>query len=347
MRICIVGAGAIGGHLAGRLAKAGADLSVLARGATLAAIRAEGLRVLAADGEMLARPRVAEHAAELGPQDAVLVCTKVPALGAVARGIGPLLGPETPVAFVTNGIPWWYFHAVGGAEEGQRVPEADPDGAVWDLVGPRRAIGGVIYSACHVPAPGVVEVTSRTSKLILGEPDGARSARAQALAGLFKAGGLPCSVSADIRTDVWAKLLNNLSNGPICVLTRRNMRDTFRDAAVRQAAVQVVREGMAIAAAMGRPVPGAAEERIDLSANIPHKPSILQDLEAGRPMEVDALFQVVLRLARERGVPAPMLELLVAMMAQAAEAAGLYSPAEAAGLYAPAEAAGQSPRREG
>ncbi|MCB4821774.1 ketopantoate reductase family protein [Roseicella aerolata] len=328
MKVCIFGAGAIGGHLAGRLAKGGADLSVVARGAHLAAIRERGLTVRTPDGVIEARPRAAADPAELGPQDAVIVCTKVPALGGVARAIGPLLRPETPVAFVTNGIPWWYFASHGGPEEGQRVPEADPDGSVWDLVGPRRAIGGVIYSACHVPEPGVIEVTSRGSKLLLGEPDGSRSDRAVALAAALKAGGLPCSVSPDIRTDVWAKLLNNLSNGPICVLTRRNMRDTFRDAVVRDAAVQVVREGMAIAAAMGRPVPGEAEERVTLSADIPHKPSILQDLEAGRPMEVDALFRVVLRLARERGVPAPMLELLVTMMAQAAEAAGLYRRAE-------------------
>lgn len=327
MKVCIFGAGAIGGHLAGRLAKGGADLSVIARGAQLAAIRARGLTVRAADDVIEARPRAAADPAELGRQDAVIVCTKVPALGSVARAIGPLLGPETPVAFVANGIPWWYYAGHGGPEEGRRVPEADPDDLLWNAIGPQRAIGGVIYSACHVPEPGVVEVTSRTGKLILGEPDGTRSDRALALAALFKKGGLACSVSADIRTEVWAKLLNNLSNGPICVLTRRNMRDTFRDPVVRAAAVQVVEEGMAIAAAMGRPVPGTAEERIALSADIPHKPSILQDLEAGRPMEVDALFQAPLRLAREKGVPAPMLALVVALMAQAAEAAGLYAPA--------------------
>jgi 2-dehydropantoate 2-reductase len=324
MRICIYGPGAIGGHLAGRLAKGGAEVSVVARGAQLAAIRERGLTVRLPDDTIECRPKAAADPAELGPQDAVVVCTKVPALAGVARAIAPLLGPETPVAFVTNGIPWWYFARHGGAEEGRRVPEADPGDVVWDAIGPERAIGGVVYSACSVPEPGVVAVTSRTSKLILGEPDGTRSTRAMALAGAFKQGGLPCSVSADIRTDVWAKLLNNLSNGPICLLTRRDMRETFRDATIRAAAVEVVREGLAIAAAMGRPVGGAAEERIDLSVDIPHKPSILQDLEAGRPMEVDALFQAPLRLARERGVPAPNLALMVALAAQAAEAAGLY-----------------------
>jgi 2-dehydropantoate 2-reductase len=324
MKICIYGPGAIGGHLAGRLAKGGAEVSVIARGAQLVAIRSRGLTVRTAEGDIHCQPQAAEHPAELGPQDAVVVCTKVPALPAVARAIAPLLDPDTPVTFVTNGIPWWYFASHGGPQDGARVPEVDPGDVVWNAIGPARAIGGVIYSACSVPEPGIVEVTSKTSKLILGEPDGSRSDRALALAKAFKLGGIACSVSEDIRTDVWGKLLNNLSNGPICTLTRRNMRDTFRDQVIREAAVQVVREGLAIAAAMGRPVGGAAEDRINLSVDIPHKPSILQDLEAGRPMEVDALFQVPLRLARERGVPAPTLALVVALAAQAAEAAGLY-----------------------
>jgi 2-dehydropantoate 2-reductase len=326
MKVCIFGAGAIGGHLAGRLAKGGAELSIVARGAQLTAIRERGLTVRAADGDIEVRPRAAADPAELGPQDAVLVCTKVPALGSVARAIGPLLGPETPVAFVTNGIPWWYFASHGGPEEGQRVPEADPGDVVWNTIGPARAIGGVIYSACSVPEPGVVEVTSKSSKLILGEPDGSRSDRAVVLAEIFKKGGIACSVSEKIRTEVWGKLLNNLLSGPVCVLNRRTMRDSLADPAVRAAALQMVEEGMAIAAVMGCPVSGTAEERIAPAAGIAHKPSILQDLEAGRPMEVDALFQVPLRLAREKGVPAPMLALMVGLMAQAAEGAGLYAP---------------------
>ncbi len=324
MRICIYGAGAIGGHLAGRLAKGGAEVSVVARGAQLTAIREKGLTVRAADGEMHARPRASDNPADLGVQDAVVVCTKVPALPSVAAGIAPLLGPDTPVAFVTNGIPWWYFDRHGGPDEGKRIPEVDPGDVVRNSVGVERSLGGVIYSACSVVEPGVIQVSSRTSKLLLGELDGSRSPRAVALAAAFKAGGLPCSVSPDIRTEVWGKLLNNLANGPICLLTRRTIRDSFRDPVVRDAARQVVEEGLAIAAAMGRPVPTTAEERISLSVDIPHKPSILQDLEMGRPMEIDALFTVPLRLARERGVPTPMLSLTVAMAIQAAEAAGLY-----------------------
>ncbi|MBV1799390.1 ketopantoate reductase family protein [Siccirubricoccus sp. G192] len=326
MKICVYGPGAIGGHLAGRLAKGGAELSVVARGAQLAAIRERGLTVRAADGEMHSRPRASDNPAELGPQDAVVVCTKVPALPGVAAAIAPLLGPNTAVAFVTNGIPWWYFDRHGGTMDGARIPEVDPGDAVRNAVGVQRVLGGVIYSACSVAEPGVIEVSSRTSKLVLGEPDNSRSERAVALATAFKSGGLPCSVSGDIRTEVWGKLLNNLANGPICLLTRRNIRDTFAEPVLREAARQVVEEGLAIAAAMGRPVPTTAEDRINLSVNIPHKPSILQDLEMGRPMEIDALFQVPLRLARECGVPTPVLSLTVALAVQAAIAAGLHYP---------------------
>lgn len=328
MRVCVYGAGAIGGHLAGRLAagaaKSGAEVSVVVRGAQLAAIRADGLTVRAADGEMHSRPRASDNPAELGPQDMVVVCTKVPALASVAAGIAPLLGPDTAVAFVTNGIPWWYFDRHGGLLDGVRVPEVDPGDAVRHAIGVERALGGVIYSACAVAAPGVIEVASKTNKLFLGEPDGSRSDRAVALAEAFKAGGMPCSVSPDIRTEVWGKLVNNLANGPICLATRRGIRDTFTDPVLREAAIRVVEEGMAVAAAMGRPVAGDAADKVNLSAGIAHKPSILQDLEQGRPMEIDALFTVPLRLAREHGVATPTLALTVALAVQAARAAGLY-----------------------
>jgi 2-dehydropantoate 2-reductase len=324
MKVCIYGAGAIGGHLAGRLAKGGAEVSVVARGAHLAALRENGLRVEAADGVMQHRVAASDNPAELGVQDAVLVCTKVPALASVAAGIGPLLGPETSVTFVTNGIPWWYFDRHGGPRDGDRMPEVDPGDVIRRAVGVERTLGGVIYSACNVAAPGVIEVSSKTSKLIIGEPSGQRTPRAVNLAGAFKAGGLPCSVSADIRTDVWGKLLNNLSNGPLCLISRRNIRDTFANPVVREAALRVVNEAMAVAAAMGRPVPGQAEDRINLSIDIPHKPSILQDLEAGRPMEIDSLFNAPLRLARECGVATPTLALTVALATHGAIAAGIY-----------------------
>lgn len=327
MRICVYGAGAIGGHLAGRLAKGGADVSVIGRGAHLEAIRERGLTVRAKDGELFSRPRAATSAAELGPQDAVIVTVKAPALQAVAAGIAPLLGPETAVAFVMNGIPWWYFDRHGGAMEGRRLPAIDPGDAVRNAIGVERTIGGVVYSACHVESPGVVVSEHADIRVILGEPNGSISARAQAIAAPMAAGGMPCPVVADIRNRVWAKLMGNLTTGPLCLLSRRDMQVTLADPLLRAAAVRLADEGAAIAAALGEDLGNASEQRVARMTKTAHKPSILQDLELGRPMEMEALLLEPLRLARELGVPTPTLELLVHLAAQAAEAAGCYQPA--------------------
>jgi 2-dehydropantoate 2-reductase len=327
MRICVYGAGAIGGHLAARLARGGAEVSVIGRGAHLEAIRARGLTVRAHDGTLFCRPHAATAAAEIGAQDAVIVTVKAPALAAVAAGIAPLLGPETAVAFVMNGIPWWYFDHHGGAMEGRRLPAVDPGDAVRHAVGVARAIGGVVYSACHVESPGVVVSEHGDIRLILGEPDGSVSDRARAIAAPIEAGGMPCAVVPDIRHRVWGKLMGNLTSGPLCLLSRRDMKATFGDPALYAAAVRLAEEGAAIAAALGQDLGTASEQRVARLAGTAHKPSILQDLELGRPMEVEALFLEPLRLARELGVATPTLELLVRLAAQAAEAAGCYAPA--------------------
>ncbi|WP_027283795.1 ketopantoate reductase family protein [Rubritepida flocculans] len=314
MRLCVVGAGAIGGHLALRFARGGmAEVSVLARGATLAALRARGIAVEAPDGRFAMPLRAEEDPAALGPQDAVVVAVKAHSLPALAPALAPLLGPETPVLVVVNGIPWWW-------EEG---PSAlDPQGAIAAALPRARVLGGVVWSACTVTEPGVVTVRSTTSRLLIGEPAGGISPRAARLAAALEAGGMGGEAVADIRTEIWVKLLNNLSNGPICLLTRRDMRASFADPVLLEAARQVVREGMAIAAALGHPVPEGAEARILRSVAIPHKPSILQDLEAGRPLEFEALFEAPLRLARGAGVDAPLLALLVALARQAANQPG-------------------------
>ena len=327
MKICIYGAGAIGGHLAARFAKGGAEVSVIGRGAHLEAIRANGLTVHAADGVLHSRPRAATSAAELGPQDAVIVTTKAPALPSVAAGIAPLLGPDTSVAFIMNGIPWWYFDRHGGPMDGRRLPEVDPGDAVRTAIGVERAIGGVVYSACSVVSPGVVISEHADIRVYLGEPDGTLSARAQAIAAPMAAGGMPCPVVADIRHRVWGKLMGNITSGPLCLLSRMDMATTLRDPVLYAAAIRLAEEGAAIARALGHDLGTSAEARVSRSAGIAHKPSILQDLELGRPMEVEALLKLPLRLGREMGVPTPTLELLVALAAQAAEAAGCYTPA--------------------
>ncbi len=326
MRICVFGAGSVGGYLAGFLAKGGNDVSVVARGAHLAAIRANGLTVETPDGSINAKLAASDNPAELGPQDAVLVTVKAPALPQVAATIAPLLGPDTAVAFPMNGIPWWYFHAHGGPLDGQRLARLDPDNALWNTIGPQRAIGGVFWPACSVPAPGVVRLLSGAGRgTVFGEPDGRTTPRIEALAAAFRASELPATIVPDIRTLIWQKLSFNLSAGPMCVLTQSAVRDTQREAALVECSRRMVAEAEAIAAAMGHRLDIDMERVVATNASLAHRPSILQDLEAGRPMEIDALYTVPLEMARMVGVPAPTLELLVSIIKVKARAAGLYA----------------------
>ncbi len=327
MKVCVFGAGAIGGHVAARLAKGGAEVSVIARGPNLAAIAERGLTVHAPDGTLHCRPRASADPAALGAQDAVIVTTKAPALPSVAAAIAPLLGPETPVAFVMNGIPWWYNDAT--ARDGQPLLALDPGGALRRAIGIPRTIGGVVYSACEVTEPGVVEVETSDGRVILGEVDGRITPRAQALSAAIAAGGLPSPVVPDIRQAVWQKLLGNLVSGPLCILTRSCMQDTLLSPEARETAIRMAEEVTAIAAAEGWPIPGdAPAARVARSAKLRHKPSILQDLETGRMMEVEAMLRAPLRIAREAGVAVPTLALMVALATRAATAAGLYTPTE-------------------
>ena len=325
MKVCVFGAGAIGTHVAGRLAKGGAAVSVVARGSQLAAIEANGVRVHAADGEIHARVAAGADAQGLGRQDLVVVTVKAPSLPSVAAGIGPLLGPDTAVAFAMNGIPWWYFLGTGGAEEGRRLPKLDPDGVLQEAVYPARVIGGVVYSACTIIEPGVVHVENPRSRIVLGTPNGQSSGRVDALAAILRAGGLAIDVSDRIRDAVWAKLLLNLGSGLLAVLTGCAPAQVFAEDACRDATRRILAEGAAIAAAMGCPVEPNAEGQIAHGAKSHHKPSILQDLEGGRPMEIDALYGVPLDFARMHGVATPTLDLLVAAVRARARQAGLYS----------------------
>lgn len=323
MKICVYGAGAIGGHIAARLARGGAEVSLVARGAHLAAIQADGLTVHAHDGTHRSHPRASADPRELGPQDAVIVTVKAPALPDVAAGIAPLLGPETAVAFVMNGIPWWYFLGHAGPHRDMRLPAVDPGGALESAVGLARTIGGVVYSASEVVAPGVIHSEHGNIRVILGETDGRISDRAGAISAVLEAGGMPSPVTPDIRLELWAKLLGNLGNGPLCVLSRRGVRDTFADSLLREAGRRSAQEGQAIAAALGVALTEKHVARV-AESNMAHKPSILQDLELGRPMEIDSLFATPLHLARLTGTPTPQLDLLVALVKQVARAAGLY-----------------------
>jgi 2-dehydropantoate 2-reductase len=327
MRICVFGAGAVGGYLAGYLAQGGADVSVVARGAHLAAIRADGLTVESPDRSITVHPRASDRPAELGVQDAVIVTVKAPALPALAASIAPLLGDETPVAFVMNGIPWWYFHAHGGPFEGRRLPRLDPGDGLWRAVGPERAIGGIFWPACSVPAPGVVRLLTGAGRgTVFGAPDGTTTPRIQALADVFRAAGLPVTLASNIRELIWQKLAFNLSAGPMCVLTQSAVRATHQEYALIDCSRHMLAEAQAIALAMGYLLDIDVERVIATNTHLAHRPSILQDLEAGRPMEIDALYTVPLEMARLMNVPTPTLDLVVAMIRLKARAMGLYEP---------------------
>ena len=324
MKICIFGAGAIGGHLAARLHTAGADVSVVARGDHLAAIQKDGLVLELPDGAITARLKASDDPRDLGAQDIVIVAVKAPALPDVAQRIGPLLRPDTMVVFAMNGIPWWYFHAHGGPFDGRRLPLLDPDDLLWRAVGPNRAVGGVVYSSNTVARPGLVRCVSGRMQLTLGEPTGQKSPRAMALADLLNRTPVKAAVSERIRDDVWTKLLANISSNPLTFLAQTTLGAVLAEPACLAAVRTVAGEAAAIARALG--CNAALDVNKAFNAASAHKPSIVQDLERGRPLEIDAMFTVPAELGKMLDVPTPMLDLMVTLMKLRARAAGLYPP---------------------
>jgi 2-dehydropantoate 2-reductase len=325
MRICVFGAGSVGGYLAGFLARSDAEVSVVARGAHLAAIRANGLTVETPDQTIVSHVAASDNPAELGPQDAVIVAVKAPSLPSVAASIAPLLGPDTLVAFVMNGIPWWYFHAHGGNFDGRQLPLLDPNGALHRVIGPQRAIGGIFWPACSVPAPGVVRLLTGAGRgTVFGEPDGRTTPRIVALADAFRAASLPVATAPNIRTLIWQKLAFNLSAGPMCVLTETPVLDTHEETALIACSRRMVAEAEAVARAMGISLDLDMIQIVATNMKLAHRPSILQDLEAGRRMEVDALYSVPLEMARMVNVPTPTLDLMVGLIKVKARAKELY-----------------------
>lgn len=314
MRICIFGAGAIGGFLAGYLARSGVEVSVVARGAHLRAIQEHGLTVEAPDETFTVRVKASADPAELGAQDGVLVTVKAPAVPAAARLMAPLLGAGTPVAFLTNGVPWWYFHGHGGEMDGRRLPLLDPDDVIWNAVG-RRTVGGIAWPASSVPSPGVVRVLGPKKRAtVLGAPDGVTTPGIAALAEAFVAADLPVLVETRIRDRIWEKIAFNLSAGPMCVLTETPVRATHEEPALIEASRRVMAEVVSLIAALGCKAEVDIDRTVAINMTLGHRPSILQDLMARRPMEVDALYTVPLQLAAMTGVRMPTLELLAALI---------------------------------
>ena len=324
MKICVYGAGAVGGHIAGRLAAAGqTEISLIARGEQLAAIRQNGLRVETREGTVVSRPVATDRPADLGPQDIVIVAVKAPALPGIAEHIGSLLHKDSLVLFVMNGIPWWYFSSQGDALDGTRLPRLDPEGALWDHIGPERAVGGVAYTACSVIAPGVIRAENARNRLIIGRPDGKPDPRLDALATLLNPSGLEVSVTPKIRDAIWAKLVMNLIGGSLAALTASPMKDVLNKPAIAGTAKAMADEGVAIARALGCD-PGDPDEGLAKLATSSHLQSIAQDLLAGRSMEIDGLFRVPLDLAELAQVPTPNLDLVIELATQRARSAGLY-----------------------
>jgi 2-dehydropantoate 2-reductase len=323
MKICIYGAGAVGGHIAGRLAGSDAEVSLIARGEQLAAIRQHGLRVETRDGTLLSYPVATDRPSDLGPQDIVIVTVKAPALPTIAEGINSLLHENSLVLFVMNGIPWWYFHSHGGDLDGTQLRRLDPEGALWARLRPERAVGAVAYTACTVVAPGVVRAENARNRLIIGRPDGNTDPRLDALASLLNPTGLEVSVTTKIRDAIWAKLVMNLIGGSLAALTASPMKDVLNKAAIAGTAKAMADEGVAIARALGCD-PGDPDEGLAKLATSSHLQSIAQDLLAGRSMEIDGLFRVPLDLAELAQIPTPNLDLVIELATQRARAAGLY-----------------------
>lgn len=337
MRIAVFGAGAIGGHLAARLAHAGADVSLVARGPHLAAIQARGLRFVGLSQEFTVRVRAEADAAALGPQDLVISAVKAHSLPSATASLKALLGPQTPILYAINGVPWWYFHGLPGAQGGRPLPRLDPQGRLWNDVGVQRSLGCVVLSANEVTEPGVVHNRSADNRFYLGEPDGSDSPRLAQVARALQAGVPEFAVSTDIRREVWRKLLLNMSTSSLACLTHSTGRDIATDPAMRELFARVMEEGAQVAQALGVDVQADAPARFERMARLNHRSSMLQDLLAGRPLEIDAQLAAVQDIARRLNVPTPTFDGVLALLVQRARVGGLYIPPATAQAQSPAD----------
>ncbi|TCZ66670.1 2-dehydropantoate 2-reductase [Roseicella aquatilis] len=325
MKLCIFGAGAIGGLMAAKLAAKGdVDVTVIARGPHLAAMQAKGLTLLSEGQETVVHPRCVASAEEAGPQDYVVITLKAPALAGAAAQMQPLIGGHTTIVSAVNGIPWWYFHKLSGPHEGRRVTSVDPDGTVERLLPPEKVLGCIIYPAAEVTEPGVVE-HSYGDRFTLGEPDGSRSERANALAAALVAAGFKAPVRPKIRDEMWVKLWGNMAFNPLSALTTATLDVITGEPELRAVCRQMMLEGQAIAERLGVRFAIDVDKRIAGGAEVgAHKTSMLQDLERGRPMEVDALLGSVVELSEIVEVPAPTCRTVLALLRTRARLAGCY-----------------------
>lgn len=336
MKICIYGAGAIGGYLAAGLAQSeGIELSVLARGAHLAAMKEKGLTIDRGGDRRTVAVRACDDPAELGPQDYVIVALKAHQAWEATPRMRPLLGESTSVVTCQNGVPWWYFHKLAGPYEDRRLQSVDPGGLQWESIGPGRAIGCVVDPATEIAEPGVIR-HHYGDRFSLGEPDGSQSERCRMLSDALEGAGFRAPVRDDIRSELWLKLWGNLCFNPISALTRATLDIVAGDDETRFIAAAMMTEAQAIATRLGASFRVDLERRIEGAAKVgEHRTSMLQDLEAGRIMEIDALVSAVQELGRMVDVPTPSLDIVLGLVRQLGRNQGLY-PAFPAGSQAPA-----------
>ena len=324
MKVCIVGAGAIGGILAARLARAGHDVSAIARGSHLQAIQERGLTLKWAGEQFTVNIRAVADAYDLGPQDYVILTLKAPALPAIAASLTPLLRPDTVIVTAMNGVPWWFCHTLTGPLAGRSLASTDPNGILDETLTRDRLLGCVVHAGASVPEPGIVDHAAG-NLFIVGDASRRRSAPADALADAFTEAGLDGRASDDIHGEIWMKLIGNMGMGPICALTGATLAKLAGDADVRPIAAAMMQEAMDVGEALGLPMSMSAEARIDLGAELGEfKPSILQDLERDRPLEIDAMVTVVSEMGEIANIPTPTVDTVLALLRGRARRAGLY-----------------------
>lgn len=323
MKICIYGAGAIGGYLGAQLSLAGENVTLIARGPHLEAMRRDGLRLLIDGEERVAHPACTSDPSGVGPQDYVIVTLKAHSVPAVVEPMQALLGSQTAVVTATNGVPWWYFYHLDGEWRDYRLESVDPGGVQWKGIGPERAIGCVVYPATEVVEPGVIRHISG-NRFTLGEPSGAKTERIQALASVLISAGFRAPIRR-IRDEIWLKLWGNLCFNPISALTLETLDVVATQSGTRGVSRAMMLEAQAIGETLGVRFSVDIEKRIDGAAAIgAHRTSMLQDLERGRPMEIDALVTAVQEMGRLVGVPTPTIDVVLALVQQRAHKAGTY-----------------------
>jgi 2-dehydropantoate 2-reductase len=314
MKICIYGAGAIGGYLGAELSGTDAEVALVARGPHLKAMQRNGLTLISGEQRKIVKVICTDDPRTLGPQDFVIITLKAHSVAPILDHLQPLLGRDTAVVTAQNGILWWYFHALPGPWQNHHLESADPGGRIWQAIGPERAIGCVVYPSCEVVEPGVIRHIDGT-RIMLGEPDGSRSERVTRLGEILTAAGLKAPVRRNIRDDIWFKLLGNATFNPVSVLTRATLEQIGSDPGVRGVIRQAMTEAVAIATKLGVSFMMDIEKRMDAAVDVgAHRTSMLQDFEQGRPLELDALVASVPEMGRLVGVPTPTLDQILALV---------------------------------